>query len=187
MINNFDLILPLLRFEFGTHHVQILQRSKDGNDKSSRLVAKWFVSSKEKLLFLETAIKSLCNSYNARAYIGINPKKDEMVLWKMLENVTERLKTKSFSPFNVVSSAHDSCNGNGGKYWIIDVDDLEINKGDLYAEINKCKGGSTVNTITEIPTKNGYHIITHPFDTSQIKFPNEVSVHKNNMTLLYCP
>jgi hypothetical protein len=103
----------------------------------------------------------------------------------MLKNTVERLETKSHSPYSLVSSAHDSCNGHGTKRWIVDVDDLSINKGDLYTAINNCQSGVQVNVIAEIPTKNGYHIITNPFNLSQIQLPDGVEIKKNNSTLLY--
>lgn len=39
-----------------------------------------------------------------------------------------------------------------------------------------------------IPTKNGYHIITKPFNLKQFKdkYP-DIDVHKNNPTILYIP
>ena len=41
--------------------------------------------------------------------------------------------------------------------------------------------------LMEIPTKNGIHLITKPFNLQQFKeiYP-DIDVHKNNPTLLYC-
>lgn len=43
--------------------------------------------------------------------------------------------------------------------------------------------------IAKIPTKNGYHLITRPFDVAkfQDKFLNYIDLHKNNPTILYVP
>lgn len=63
------------------------------------------------------------------------------------------------------------------------------------SEINKCQSDQFRildnlfgNIITTIPTVNGWHIITHPFNLKQIepfrcKYPFDA--HKNNPTLLY--
>lgn len=184
--------MPLLNEGWESHstplsfHVQILQRSKDGHDKSSRLVAEWFIGSEQRFTFLFPAMKVLCQTYDARCYINLNPKSDESVMWKILKNTGERLETKAYSPYSIVSSAHDSCNGYGVKRWIVDVDDPTVNKGELYSKINNCQSGVLVNTIAEIPTKNGYHIITHPFNLLQLELPIGVEVKKNNSTILYC-
>ena len=191
-MDNFDKILPLLTEVWDTYnipmsfHVQILQRSKDGHDKSTRLVAEWFIGSEQRFKFLTTAMKSLCNAYDARCYINLNPKSDESVLWKMLKNTAERLETKSYSPYSLISSAHDSCNGHGTKRWIVDVDDLSVDLEQLITKINLCRSGTpNNNVICQVPTKNGIHLITNPFDLSQIQLPAKVEIKKNNSTLLY--
>jgi hypothetical protein len=40
----------------------------------------------------------------------------------------------------------------------------------------------------KVPTKNGIHLITNPFNLNAFKFgfPN-IDVHKNNPTILYIP
>lgn len=186
MRNNIELILPLLYFDgTGSYHVFITQRSKDGHNKANKLVAEWYVSSESQLRFLMSAIEYLCIIYNARCYIGVNQKADAHVCWKMLKNLTERLETKSYSPTTLLSSSHDSCNGNGHKRWIIDID-AEIDLPQLIEDVNKCRSGSTPNNVrATIPTKNGYHLITCPFDLTQLTLPVGVEIKKKASTLLY--
>lgn len=191
-MNNFDLVLPLLTEVWNTttdpvsFHVQILQRSKDGHDKATKLVAEWFIGSEQRFNFLIPAMANLCNAYNARCYINLNPKSDESVLWKMLRNSAERLETKSYSPYSMLSSAHDSCNGHGFKRWVIDIDDPFVEVEPLVEQINLCRSATpNKNVICQIPTKNGVHLITNPFNLSQIQFPSGIEVKKNNSTLLY--
>lgn len=195
MNDNFDKILPLLTevWEVNTNptsfHVQVLQRKKDGhkigNNNQIRTIAEWFIHSEQTLIRLKPAIASLCELYDARCYIAINGKTDKMVLWGIAETAMKYIKNDQMSFKGMISHVHDTCNGFGQKRWIIDVDDLTINKGDLYTAINNCRSGHSINTITEIPTKNGYHIITYPFDLSQIQLPAGVEIKKNNSTLLY--
>ena len=88
----------------------------------------------------------------------------------------------------------------GRKSWIVDWDEKEIpNK--LLMEIELCKPilspifNKDYNTfigqskiIATIPTLNGWHIITTPFNLSQIepyRCKNPFDVQKNNPTLLY--
>jgi len=191
MVDNFDKILPLLTEVWDTYtipmsfHVQVLQRSKDGHDKSTRLIAEWFVGSEQRIKFLMPAIKNLCESYEARCYINLNPKRDETVMWKMLKNIAERLETKSFTPYSMLSSTHDSCQGHGIKRWIVDIDnDIDIEK--LIFDINRCQSGTpNHNVVAQLPTKNGTHLITHPFNVSQLTLPEGVEIKKNNPTILY--
>ena len=42
--------------------------------------------------------------------------------------------------------------------------------------------------IAQIPTKNGVHLITKPFNKSEFsKIHKNIDIHKTNPTLLFCP
>ncbi len=195
-IDNFDKIIPLLRGFWETYtdpisfHVQVLQRKKDGHqvghNNKIRTIAEWFVHSEHTLLRLKPAIQSLCELYNARCYIAINGKSDKMVLWSLAETVMKYLKNNQMTFKGIVSHVHDTCNGYGIKRWIVDVDDLSIDLEKLISDINLCRSGTpNNNVICQVPTKNGIHLITNPFDLSQIQLPAKVEFKKNNSTLLY--
>lgn len=96
--------------------------------------------------------------------------------------------------FKSVRTAYNTCcgihNANEDKLWLLDFDykptnpDWYINiKGEIYG----------YNPIGEkvlefIPTKNGIHVITNPFDSRifKEKYP-DVEIHKNNPVNLYIP
>jgi hypothetical protein len=87
----------------------------------------------------------------------------------------------------------------GEKRWIIDIDEPEISPI-LLAHIeyhcdpiSKFEGDHlgfhthfNSKIIATLPTKNGWHVITKPFNLKQFKdkYP-EIDVHKNNPTILY--
>ena len=87
----------------------------------------------------------------------------------------------------------------GRKSWIIDIDTKEIEVLiDTSNEICKCLSSRPNNDdnvindydniISVIPTLNGYHIITYPFNLNQIepyRCKNPFDLQKNNPTLLY--
>ncbi len=191
MKNNLNLILPLLRFDLGSYHIQVLQRSKDGHDKATRTICEWFVSSESRLGLLMPGIELLCTQYNARCYIGTNPKSDKAVSWKIAKSIIERLETQSYNPMSLMSHAHDSCNGNEVKYWVVDIDDMTIDLNLLRESINRCTSGySDGNIVAEIPSKSGVHFITHPFNMSMLKLPGtlveSIDIKKNASTILCC-
>ena len=74
------------------------------------------------------------------------------------------------------------------KMWIIDVDiknDDVVNE--VAATVNDCmpEGDKIIDII---PTKNGYHLITKPFNLAEFRKyykEGEVDIQKNNPTLLY--
>lgn len=86
----------------------------------------------------------------------------------------------------------------GQKRWIIDVDEPEIDvlmtdfiDFNCLPLVKTTENGSTVpyiksKIIASIPTKNGWHLITTPFNMQQFKneFP-DVDTQKNNPTVCY--
>lgn len=167
-----------------TFHVQILQRSKDGHDKSTRLITEWFVGSLDRFDLIIPAIKLLCKEYKARCYINLNPKSNKQVVYKLLKNVVERVETGSYHINSILSHCHDGIYSNTGKTWVVDIDDKDVDTNKLIIDINKCRSGHKKNVIMCLPTKNGKHIITHPFDVTQLQLPDGVEIKKNNPTLL---
>ena len=71
--------------------------------------------------------------------------------------------------------------------WIIDIGSKEINDT-FYCidQIKKCQPniGEDKSKII-LPTKNGFHLITSPFNVKQANLQHEI--HKNNPTILYIP
>ena len=187
MVNNFDRIRPLLTWSSPViYHLQILQRSKDGHDKASRLIAEWFITSERQFDFLRPAIVSLCNEYSARAYINLNGKRPESVIYKMLEGLVERIKNKTYNPLNLLASSVAQCNSNF-KIWIIDVDNFEYDLNLICSRIEQCRSGMTKNVIDILETVNGYHILTCPFNLQEFTKEGfeDITIHKNNPTVLY--
>ena len=77
------------------------------------------------------------------------------------------------------------------EHWIIDIDFKDVSDTDIIRiqkAINDCKPGGK-NIIAEIPTPNGAHIITRPFNTQQFMLHQSLyykcSIQKNNPTILY--
>jgi hypothetical protein len=75
------------------------------------------------------------------------------------------------------------------KRWIVDVDSKD-NKELLKVKlvIDSCPPFGKDKIISEIPTKNGYHLITERFDATEFsKHYPDVDIQKKNPTLLYIP
>jgi hypothetical protein len=77
------------------------------------------------------------------------------------------------------------------KIWIVDVDFKDVNENDILrikTAINDCEPFGD-HIITTIPTPNGIHIVTTPFNTQQFITNQDVyykcDVKKNNPTILY--
>lgn len=201
MINNINIILPLLEFkqEGDFYHLLILQRRKDmttnrSNHQSARTIKTYTIRSKEYLQEKFEEIQLLCETFKARAYINLNRINDNDVALKMIEKLVHCLQNKTTN----VKGVYDSVVGNlpsKEKKWVVDLDLNEVEYKEIYINlINKIQPFDNPNKIiTEIPTKNGVHLITHPFNTEQFykhceeEKINKVDIQKNSPSLLYVP
>lgn len=194
-LNNLDIILPYLVFDSSDdfYFLQIIKRRKENPDMStnSRTKKSFYISSKEHLYEKFTEIRDLCNFYNARAYIDLNKKSYKKVAFLTLGKLSDYLTMGVYKP---VSSIYNSACGECStefKKWIIDIDDLDPCPTQLAIEaINKCdsKITSGENVLDIIPTLNGYHLLTLPFNSKQLEpfqCKHPLDVHKSATTLLY--
>lgn len=205
MIDNFKQIKGLLEFPNDDiyYHLQILRRGKDHPElpAANRVIKAYFICSLEGLDYVKEEIKGLCQFFGARAYINLTPKSIKKTALLQLKYLSERVY---IGDFKKIWKSWNTCAGEikGEKpRWVVDYDypypeschtddDVWILKANIDSKCEPVKmiNGKYVSKIlAEIPTKNGVHLITTPFNLQQFKeiYP-DVDVHKNNPTLLYC-
>lgn len=195
MINNKELIAPLLEFkEKGDFYMlYIFLRKKDqpqevsSNHQSVRTIKSYCIESLEHLDRRWDEIVQLCEIFKARAYIHIQAQNHETVGLNMIQEIATRLKDGG----NNFKAIFDSVVGQikvREKRWIVDVDtDCPKTIWYIKKKIN-IVDPIGMKIICEIPTRNGLHLITHPFNSFEFKkdYP-EVDIQKKNPTLLYYP
>lgn len=206
IVDNFEQIKQLLSFksEDEFYHLQILKRKKDcpetdrGQNNNARCIKTYYIKNIEYLDSKKDEIIGLCEMFNARAYINLNTKSFKKAALRTIAQVTDRV---IFEQYEHVYRAYETVVGGhevniGDKKWIIDVDtkDWQIVISTT-REICKCNSSYFIetikwapNVISYIPTVNGWHIITHPFNLKQLepfRCTHPFDVQKNNPTLLY--
>ena len=195
MINNIELIKPLLNFENegDFYMLYIFKRKKDqpegerDNHQSVRTLRSYCIKSIEQLEAKYDEIIQMCEMFKARAYIHVQSQNHKDVSLLMMVELAQRIQ----NGVHEQQSLFDSVVGKlktQEKRWIVDIDtrDPEV-LYDVARTIYSCKpvGGKI---ITHIPTKNGVHLITKRFDVMEFskKYP-EIDIQKKNPTLLYFP
>jgi hypothetical protein len=194
MVNNFSQIKSILKFEEDYFYfIQIIQRKKEIPELGSnnRVIRSYMISSLEKLEKNEAEIIKMCEMFNARAYIHLNRRKWSRIALECLRHNAELIANGQYdgikSSLETVIGRHN-CEPKGEKTWIVDIDE-KLPQYTMQVEdyINSLEPeGLKVKSI--LPTKNGYHLITSPFN-SQIfgeKYP-DIDIHKDNPTILYIP
>jgi hypothetical protein len=198
MINNLELIKPLLNFENegDFYMLYIFKRKKDqttdkSNHQSVRTIKTYCIDSIEYLEKRYDEIKQLCEMFKARAYIHIQKQNHKDVAMNMITEIVHRIQSGQINQQNVFDSVVGQIKTQE-KRWIVDID----TRGGLYYKtkqvINeRCRPeGDKIHAV--IPTKSGYHLITSRFDVMEfnrlMSVEGEVpDIQKKNPTLLYYP
>lgn len=200
MINNINLILPLLTFnnpdEF--YMLYVFKRKKDQpegekeNSQSVRTIKTYCIKSYEYLEKRMPEIIQLCEMFKARAYIHINKQTHQNISLLMLERLAQRIRNGVLNQVNLFDSVVGELHS-VEKRWIVDVDSIEDGYNyTILAIINSCQPEGE-KLITIIPTLNGNHFITKPFNTAEFaKLCDKAKVvmpeiQKHNPSLLYLP
>jgi hypothetical protein len=196
MIDNFDNIIPLLKFESEDdfYFVQIIQRKKDnpggirGSNNSSRLIKGYYIKSVEHLLEMKDEIIKIADLFNARVGINLNKRSFYKTSFNTLKKMSEQLHNKDFrNTHRAWNTACGVLNDSTDRIWIIDIDpkdDVDLMKQSVGVKnlIPKDK------YITTLLTKSGIHYIVKAFNCRELLtiYP-EIELHKNNPTNLYIP
>jgi hypothetical protein len=194
MINNIELIKPLLNFdnEGDFYMLYIFKRKKDqttdkSNHQSVRTVKSYCIESVEHLEKRYDEITQLCEMFKARAYIHIQKQSHKDVSLNMITEIVNRIQSGQTNQKNVFDSVVGQIKTQE-KRWIVDVDETcftSVLKVDKFLNTLRPEGNKVEALI---PTKNGYHLITKRFDVIAFKekYPN-LDIQKKNPTLLYYP
>ncbi len=196
MINNIDLIKPLLDFSKpgDFYMLYVFKRKKDqpegerDNHQSVRTIKSYTVESLEYLDKRFSEIVDLCEMFKARAYIHIQKQNHHDVSLEMMMALAERIKNGSHNQKGLFDSVVGQLK-TYEKRWIVDVDTKDTKELlDIKLQIDSCQPFGEDKIIAEIPTKNGFHLITKRFDVMEFqkKYP-KVDIQKKNPTLLYLP
>jgi hypothetical protein len=195
VVNNFQLIEeymnshPCKEGEF--HFLQIIQRNKENPDLGSNnhVVREYMVENSEYLEKHKNEIITLCELFNARAYIHISKKTYKDVGFQVLNTLAEYLSQENYHGVKHLYSTSVGRCKSSGKTFLVDIDTKDfIFKDCCICDINqKCQPLEIEQKILlEVPTLHGYHLITKPFDLRSFsELHPAVDIHKNNPTLLY--
>ena len=199
MINNIELIKPLLNFdnEGDFYMLYVFKRKKDqpegekDNHQSVRTIRTYCIKSIEQLEKRYDEIMMMCEVFKARAYIHVAKQNHRDVSLEMLTALAQRIRDGQHEQQGLFDSVVGQIK-TYEKRWIVDVDMNDINVADKISHIiNICQPeGDKIEAV--IPTKNGYHLITKRFDTQtftkMMSLQGDIpDIQKKNPTLLYYP
>lgn len=196
-IDNFDIFRKRLTFtdKSDRYIVHILRRPKDcpnhsnklGSNECQRLIRTYYIDSVDYFNSKEDAIKELCMTNHARAYILPQVRNNFECLLSLGEKVLETIRLGNYSvkPEHLLRSAYCEYHKSRDKKWILDLDDdsmvehiYSLNFGgnslehkvwtvDKVMELvrkNLVACGKSEDDAYIVKTKSGHHIVTSPFN-----------------------
>lgn len=188
MMDNFDIIRPHLNFaevETSFYYVQILQRRKDipELETNSKKIGSYYIKSLDDFEHLKQSILDKCISKKARAYIDLNLKSMKKVALLAMKKTAEYICNEQY---DAVKNAFEVAVGNaptiGEKNWVIDIDTKDESvREKVKSQIHDL--GAQVKL--QLPSKNGFHLITTPFNCQKFDLIENVDILKHGLTILY--
>lgn len=202
-INNIEKLIPLIKFGNPDtfYHIQILMRKKENKDvgSNSYLIKSYYINNEQYLRSKMPEIITLCNDFNARAYLNLSPRSFRKIAYHCQMKIASIMMNEDYM---AVGKAYESVvakypDSKQGKLFLIDFDYADPTVGFTEEDSKKLKEiedyvmqlqteGKQLAIAVLVSTKNGEHIITKPFNVQKFKkrFP-DIEVHKNNPTVLY--
>ena len=210
-LNNSSKIKEFLSFgDNDFYFLQLLKRKKDNPEmtKDVKVIKSYYINSLDEYDMLLPRIIEVCDKENCRAYIRLNKRNYNKLGLKLIAEIAQLVSNGG--DLKGLPNAFDSVAGKYSsdleKKWIVDVDWVDLPETQKFIIDGKMIVGHS-NTaklmsllqqlqletgkeplMDVIQTKNGFHIVTRPFNLQSfsIVFPN-IEVKKDAMTLVYIP
>lgn len=206
MTNNFDVIYNYMKdqgipYVYDSNcdlyfDIQLIRRGKDhpGLPAANYTFKAYYIDCLYNFNKYKDEIIKCCDMFGLRAYVAVNVKSKNEACLKTIQKYAHNLTNgESRKPWRVFASV---CGGQEGeeKRWVIDCDDcenLEEYLQNIILSIHQCESSYDDPIIIIIPTRSGYHIITHPFNRNRFKKICDAksiippAIMQNHITLLY--
>lgn len=166
--------------------VHVVQRKKDIPDLvgSERIIRTYTIPSMEYFDRIFPEIKTMCDTFNARAYMYINRRSFNGVAKAMLKKLTDDVISGNPKKLSRLYQSCASAHSAGDGYWILDIDatvnqetgyiptknDMELMRIHAIYAITSFLDRSDVmpigvKTRIVLDSIHGFHIVTKKFDT----------------------
>lgn len=185
MTDNLKNIIPLLVFQNSSFY-QILIIKNSNN----QVIKHYMIDSLQILMANYDEMKRIADYLDASVYIQLGSYSKEKLGYKILETLSKKLDKQELDYSLLIEESIGNLKSNF-EHWIIDIDFKDVSDTDIIrikTVINDCAPNGR-NIIGDIPTPNGIHIITRPFDTQQFLVHQDIfykcKVNKNSPTILY--
>lgn len=192
-----DAIVDSLSYVFngvftnGTRVVFLMHRAKEGGeseeDKRRKMTRIVHDTESLKRALRQMLVFAHATGDTLRVYMTINSRDLHKGLRELKRRLLDLEYTSEQNKIDFMKRMYgrwDSClmeyGARSSSYFMFDIDDKS-----RIDDVQKFCGMNNVQIIYQYPTKNGYHIITEPFNVSLFKEDTQVSIQKDGQMLLW--
>ena len=199
IVDNTQQIRSMLNFEENDFYfLQVLKRRKDNPEMTRNMgvIKNFYIESREDYDKKIPYIIEICHKENGRAYFRLNKRNYDHLGLLLVKRALDYVMSGNPKALkNVFDSVAGEYHSDKDKTWVVDIDWVD------FEEANRKPPAKLVQLLLVlqreanreplavfIPTKNGVHIITRPFNKKKFSdiYPN-VDIHKDSPTILYMP
>lgn len=183
-MNNIEKIKPLLVFQKDIfYYAQIIQRQKDNSQlKIDMKRYRKFIESEKIFEDNIENIKDLCNFYNARCYISLNPRSLEKLGKCCLDEFVNRIKNNQYNniyriPDKLALSPDiiKTKNVVESQRWLVDIDEEKD-----VEPIRTFIKSNNINILAELESPHGLHLVVSAFNKKKIIEPYQMTNAKDD-------
>ena len=192
----YNILAKFKDYTEGTRVMFLMSRRKDENgDKRSEKIRKIITTSHDEFsnalnLFLNAQDKAFSFGMNLRIYSSVNARN----MNKAIREFKQRQLDRDFDSIQIrnqfyclVKDQFISCmmkqHCKETSFFLLDVDQEDATEIFIHIE-NLNEAGKNIKILGSFPTKNGWHVITTPFDPKYVDGIKNVSVQKDGLLLL---
>jgi hypothetical protein len=200
MVDNFDLFGVWLTenktfTDDSFLFLQIIRRRKENPDATAaqQTIKNFHITSVEDLMQRKADIVNWCKLHNARAYLRLNMRSRRKVALMTMAGIAENIANDNYNIKNCYESACGKYHSDSDKTWVVDLDNDQFTLGEM-VDIRDTIRDLVAQTgrnpeILWVPTKNGIHLITRPFNAALLQSTEHSNApfHKDNPSILYQP
>lgn len=208
MVDNFNTIAEIIRKKSlnsgDFFFLEILKRKKDNPLLYKHVVTIQHLNIRDAdhLMERKDVIIDQCNANNARAYFRLNKRNERRIALETMKSIATSIANDNYNIQSTYQSICGQFHSDPEKTWVIDLDFEDIERMfpgmHVYSAIEKFIDDIGVlkrevgytDECDIIKTKNGFHVITRPFNIDKFKktYPYALpNYHKDNPTILYIP
>lgn len=171
-------------------YTEMLDRGKKKGNNGHRLLKTFFHRSREEFREQMPAIRALCDLSLVRACTRLAPRSYKKVGREFVRLVVDTGMSENWAGMKSLYNRALGIVSPNRKLWLWDID--EPNEQSLAFRkwlMESVAAGFPM--VQVLPTRKGYHFITHPFDVrlipEDLRIPGDNVLHKDNPTNLYVP